>query len=166
MPSDSVLKQKQAIVASLTDELKNAASVVLVDYKGINVENDTKLRAELRSEDVNYSVVKNTLLRRACEQAGLNDLIPSLEGTTALALSADEVAPARIINKYAVKSKDFFNMKVGYVGGKFMNADDLKALAMLPSREALIAQTAGALNGIIASLARGLSEVAKLQETA
>ena len=137
-----------------------------MDYKGINVEDDTKLRAELRDENVEYKVVKNNILRRACEKAGLNDFIEQLNGTVAVAIADDEIAPARVINKYAKKSKDFFNMKVGYIDGKYVGEAELKALASLPSRDVLIAQVAGSFNSIIASFARAISEVAKLQETA
>ena len=162
MPSKEALLQKQAIVADLAEKLKNATSVVLVDYKGISVANDTLLRSELRAENVTYKVVKNTLLAFACKEAGLEDLIPSLEGTTAIAISDDEVAPARILKKYADKSKTVFNLKKGYISGKYIEIDELNAIASLPSREGLVAQVAGSLNGIIASLARAVNEVAKL----
>ena len=161
MPSEKVLQEKQAQVASIVDRLKNAKSVVLVDYKGISVADDTKLRAELRAENVEYAVVKNTLLNRACKEVGLDGFVPALSGTTALATSADEVAPARIIQKYVTKNKDFFNMKMGCVSGKMMDAAELQAIASLPSREVLVAQVAGSLNGIIAAFARAISEVAK-----
>ena len=164
MPSAQVLSEKQAQVAALTEKLKAAKSVVLVDYKGINVADDTKLRSDLRAENVEYSVVKNTLLTLACKQAGLDELTAVLNGTTAVAIADDEVAPARVIQKYASKNKEFFNMKMGYVGGNYMNVDQLKALAALPSRDALIAQVAGSLNSIIASFARAISEVAKKKE--
>lgn len=164
MPSAKVLSEKQAKVAAVAEKLKAAKSVVLVDYKGIDVDTDTKLRAELRAEDVDYSVVKNTLLNLACKEAGLEDFIPVLNGTTALAVSEDEVAPARVIQKYVAKNKEFFNMKMGYVGGKYMDAEELKAIATLPTRDVLIAQVAGSLNSIIASFARAISEVAKKAE--
>ncbi len=161
MPSKEVLLQKQQLVSDLTEKLKNAKSVVLVDYKGINVADDTKLRAELRAEGVEYKVIKNSLLTFACKEAGFDELLSQLNGTTALAISGDEIAPARGINKYAQKNKNFFNMKTGYIDGKFVDANELVAIASLPPREGLIAQVAGSLNGIIASLARAVSEVAK-----
>ena len=166
MASEKILSEKQEQVELWSSKLSSAKSIVLVDYKGINVEDDTKLRAELRDENVEYKVVKNNILRRACEKAGLNDFIEQLNGTTAVALADDEIAPARVINKYAKKSKDFFNMKVGYIDGKYVGEAELKALASLPSRDVLIAQVAGSFNSIIASFARAISEVAKLQETA
>lgn len=166
MASEKILKEKQELVDLWSGKLTSAKSVVLVDYKGINVEDDTKLRAELRDENIEYKVVKNNILRRACEKCGLNDFIEQLNGTIAVALSDDEVAPARVIHKYAKKSKDFFNMKVGYIDGKYVDEAELKTLAALPSRDALIAQVAGSFNSIIASFARAVSEVAKLKETA
>ncbi|MEA4912798.1 MAG: 50S ribosomal protein L10 [Oscillospiraceae bacterium] len=161
MPSKEVLLQKQQAVSDLSAKLKDAKSVVLVDYKGISVADDTKLRAELRAEGVEYKVIKNTLLTFACKDAGLDALLPHLSGTTAVAISDDEIAPARVINKYVLKNKNFFNLKPGYIDGQFADVDMLTSIASLPSREGLIAQVAGSLNGIIASLARAVSEVAK-----
>ena len=163
MPSQKVLLEKQAQVAKLVEKLKGAKSVVLVDYKGMNVDTDTKLRSDLRKEGVEYSVVKNTLLNLACKQAGMEDFAAVLSGTTAIAVSEDEVAPARIIDKYVTKSKELFKFKMGYVSGKFVSPTELKAIAALPSREGLIGQVAGTLNGIVASLARAVNEVANKQ---
>ncbi|MEA5050844.1 MAG: 50S ribosomal protein L10 [Oscillospiraceae bacterium] len=161
MPSKEVLLQKQKIVSELSAKLKDAKSVVLVDYKGINVADDTKLRAELREQGVEYKVIKNTLLTFACKDAGLEKLVPHLSGTTAVAISGDEIAPARVINKYVQKNKNFFDMKSGYIDGQYADNAMLTSIASLPSREGLVAQVAGTLNGIIASLARAVSEVAK-----
>ena len=102
MPNANVLEAKKAIVAELTEKLQNAASGVLVDYKGITVAEDTALRNELRKNDVEYAVVKNTLTRFAAEGAGLGELSDSLNGTTSLAIShSDPIAPMRVINKFA-----------------------------------------------------------------
>ncbi len=102
MPSTVILEKKQAQVAALAERIKGSIAGVVVDYKGINVEDDTKLRRELREAGVEYTVVKNTLLKRAAEDAGLEGLDPILEGTTAIATSADDyVASARILQKYA-----------------------------------------------------------------
>lgn len=102
MPSQSVLEQKKAIVAELSERLKSSITGVVVSYEGINTEDDTKLRKELRENDVKYTVVKNTLLSRACEEAGLDDIKPVLEGTTAIATSDSEyAAAARILCNYA-----------------------------------------------------------------
>ena len=108
MPSAKVLEQKQAIVAELTERLKNSVTGVLVNYKGINVADDTALRKELREAGVRYSVVKNTLLSRAAEEAELAGLQTTLAGTTALATSEEDYgAAARILANYAKKVKTF-----------------------------------------------------------
>jgi len=164
LPSEKILNEKKEKVRELAEKLSGAAAVVLVDYKGINVDNDTKLRAELRAENVHYTVVKNTILSRACQDSGLEDLIPVLSGTTALALSDDEVAPARIIQKYVSRYRDIFNFKMGYVSGKVVGPDELRVIAQLPSREGLVAQVAGSFSSIISSLARAVSEVQKKME--
>ena len=102
MPNAKVLSEKQAIVAQLADKLKNAASGVLVDYKGITVAEDTALRSELRKNEVDYAVVKNTLVRFALEEADLKELDGVLHGTTSLAISnSDPIAPMRVVNKFA-----------------------------------------------------------------
>ena len=167
MASEKILEQKKARVAEIKELLSGAASVVVVDYKGISVADDTKLRAELREAGVQYLVIKNSMLRFAFEGSGLEELLPLLSGTTAIAVSKeDPVAPSRVIQKYSDQLKTVFNVKAGMVDGSFFSAEQIKSVAMLPSREGLIAQVAGSLNGIIASLARGLSEVAKKNEAA
>ena len=113
MPSTAVLERKKQMVADLSERIKNSCAGVVVDYKGINVEDDTKLRKELREAGVEYTVVKNTILGRAVEDAGLAGLENVLEGTTAIATSADDyVASARILQKFA-DSHDNFSLKSG-----------------------------------------------------
>ena len=117
MASELILKQKQELVENLTDKLKNAVAGVVVDYKGITVEDDTKLRRELREAGVEYFVVKNTMLRRAAENVGLSELNGVIEGATAIALSnEDHTAAARILTKYAETSKTFA-VKAGFLDG-------------------------------------------------
>ena len=112
MPNAKVLSEKQAIVAALTEKLQNAAAGVIVDYKGITVAEDTALRAECRNNNVEYAVIKNTLLRFAFNNCGMNELDEQLNGTTSLAICADDpVAPARVIADYANKLKDKFEIK-------------------------------------------------------
>lgn len=167
MASEKILEQKKQQIKQIVELIKDAASVVLVDYKGINVADDTALRAEMREAGVKYFVVKNSILSYVCKEAGLEDFLPALEGTTAIAVSADDaIAPAKVLQKYSDKLKKVFNLKIGTVEGKVMSTEELKTIAMLPSRDGLIAQVAGTLNGIIASLARAVSEVAKKQEAA
>lgn len=149
MPSAAILEQKKQIVAELVEKLQNSVTGVVVDYKGISVADDTKLRKELREAGVDYAVVKNTLLRLATAQTGLEGLDPVLEGTTALAVSnSDYTAAARILSEYASKN-DNFKIKAGFVEGDVLDAQGVDALAKLPSREVLIAQTLGGLNAPI-----------------
>lgn len=146
MPSESVLKEKQGLVTELANKLKASVSGVLVDYKGITVEKDTKLRSDLRKANVEYCVVKNTLTRLAAKEAGLDGLDEILNGTTALAVSkTDPVAPAKILFNYA-KLNEIFKIKAGFLEGKVISAEQIKALALLPSREVLIARVLSGFN--------------------
>lgn len=121
MPSEKVLEAKKAKVEQLTETLKNAVSFVIVDYKGITVEEDTKLRRDLRAENVKYSVEKNSLLRFALKNAGIEGLDDVLEGTTAIAVSnEDQTAPARVLGKYASEMDGKFNLKPVWLTVKFM----------------------------------------------
>lgn len=157
MPSEKVLEEKKQIVSELSDKLKNAVSGVLVDYKGITVEDDTKLRSELRKAGVYYAVKKNTLVRFAAKDAGLDGLEEYLTGTTAIAISTDDlVAPAKILAKYA-ENKDNFKIKAGFIEGKVANADEINALAKLPSKEVLLAKFVGGLNAPISGFVNVLN---------
>ena len=149
MPSEKILEQKKALVASLSDKLKNSCAGVIVNYKGINVSDDTKLRKELRESGVEYFVVKNTLLQRAAKEAGLDGLEPVLEGTTAIAISKeDHVAAARILCKFADEN-DFFKAKAGFIEGKVISEAEVNNLAKLPTKEVLVAKALGGLNAPI-----------------
>jgi large subunit ribosomal protein L10 len=131
---------------------------VLVDYKGINVEADTKLRKELREADVEYFVVKNTMLLRAAKNIGFDELENVLTGTTALAVSKDDaVSAAKILAKFADASKDKFTVKAGFVEGKILDADGVNRLAKLPGREELVAMTLRGLNAPIAGFVNVLN---------
>lgn len=153
MPSDKILKQKKAIVDDLAKKLKSSCSGVIVDYRGITVTDDTKLRRELREANVDYFVVKNTLLSRAAKKSGIEGLDTVLEGTTAIALSnEDYVAPAKILCNFA-SSNEFFKIKSGFVDGDVMDGSQINELAKLPSKEVLIAQALGGLNTPICGLA-------------
>ena len=162
MPNAKVLSEKQAIVADLTSKIKGAVSGVFVDYKGITVAEDTKMRTELREGGVDYSVVKNTLVRFALDDLGMKELDPILNGTTSLALSNDDpVAPARIINSYAEKMDGRFEIKGGFMDGKVMSLDEIKALAKIPSKPVLLAQVLGTMLAPITSLAIVLKAIAE-----
>lgn len=159
MPSVKALEAKKAIVAQLTERLKNSVTGVLVNYKGINVADDTALRKELREAGVQYSVVKNTLLSRACEEAELTGLQTTLEGTTAIATSdEDYAAAARILANYAKKSKTF-EIKAGYLDGEVVDLATIDKLAKLPTREILLANVLGAFQAPIASFARAVQAI-------
>ena len=163
MPNAKVLSEKQAVVAALTERLQNAASGVLVDYKGITVAEDTALRVELRQNDVTYGVVKNTLARFAVKNAGLDELTGVLEGTTSLATSAgDPIAPMRVINKYAKQLGDSkFTIKGGFMDGKILSLEEIGALAELPAKDVLQAQALGMMLAPITSLAIVLKAIAE-----
>ena len=161
MPVTSV---KQAIVAGLKEELTTAKGVVLVTYKGLTVAQDTKLRRNLREAGVTYHVVKNTMLRLAAQEAGIEGLADHLEGTTAFAFSAeDAVAPAKVICGFIKKNKledaEVLTVKVGMVEGKVIGVDEVKALAALPSREELIAKLLGSMNAPISNTVNVLQGV-------
>ncbi len=162
MPNAKVLSEKQAIVATLTEQLKNAASGVLVDYKGITVAEDTALRVELRQNDVQYGVVKNTLTRFAMNNVGLNELDEVLNGTTSLATSTgDPIAPMRVVNKYVKQLNGKFVIKGGFMDGKVLSLEEITALAELPSKDVLLAQTLGMMLAPITSLAIVLKAIAE-----
>ena len=149
MPSEKILEQKKKQVAALTESLKSSCVGVVVDYKGITVADDTKLRKELRESGDEYMVVKNTLLRLALKEAGISGLDHILEGTTAIALSKDNyVSGAKILAGFAEKSKTF-EIKAGFVDGGAIDANGVKELAALPSKEVLVAKVLGGFNAPI-----------------
>ena len=162
MPNAKVLSEKQAIVAALTEKIQNSGAGVIVDYKGITVAEDTALRAECRKNDVEYSVIKNTLLRFAFNNCGLNELDDQLNGTTSLATSAgDPIAPMRVVNKYVKQLNDKFVIKGGFMDGKVISLEEIQALAELPSKEVLQAQALGMMLAPITSLAIVLKAIAE-----
>lgn len=149
MPSEKILEQKKQVVAALTESLKSACTGVVVNYKGITVAEDTKLRKELREAGDDYMVVKNTLLRLALKDAGIDGLDHVLEGTTAIAISKDNyVSGAKILAKFAETNKKF-EIKAGFVDGGAISVDGVKELASLPPKEVLIAKALGGLNAPI-----------------
>ena len=164
MPNAKVLSEKKAIVAALEEQLKNASSGLLVDYKGITVAEDTALRAELRKNNVEYAVVKNTLLRFAVNSCGMNELDGLLNGTTSLAICQDDpVAPARVINDFAKKIDGRFEIKGGFMDGKVMPLDEVLALANIPPLPVLQAQVLGTMLAPISGLACVLKQIAEKQ---
>ena len=165
MPNENILNQKKQKVAEITEMLKGATAGVLVNYSGISVEDDTKLRKELREAGVKYAVEKNTLLRFAMQNAGLDALTDVLSGATAIAISDDETAAARILGKYA-EDHDNFTLKAGFIGTEIYDANGVMALSKIPSKETLLAQLVGSLQGPIQKLAATLQALAEKEETA
>ena len=159
-----VTSAKQAVVAQLKEQLESAKGVVLTSYKGLTVAQDTELRRELREAGVSYHVVKNTMLRIAAKEAGIEGIEEHLEGTTAFAFSTeDAVAPAKVICGFIKKNKledaEVLTVKVGMVEGKVIGVDEVKALAALPSREELIAKLLGSMNAPISNTGNVLQGV-------
>lgn len=161
MPSEKVLESKKAKVEQLTELLKGSVSGVLVDYKGITVDEDTQLRKELREAGVKYFVEKNTMLKRAFDNIGMEGFDEVLNGTTAIALSADDqTAPARILGKFAEKDENKFNLKAGFVEGVVYDEAGVQKLSKIPSKDVLLAQLVGSLQGPIQKLAATLQALA------
>ncbi len=161
MASEKVLQEKQAIVEQLAGKLTDSTAGVIVEYKGISVADDTVLRRKLREAGVDYAVVKNSMLRRAAEKAGLEGLEDVLKGTTALAVSADDpVAAAKILCQQA-KEDENFKVKAGFLDGTVIDVARVNELAKLPSREGLISMLLSVLNGPIRGLAVALNAIAE-----
>jgi len=163
--NQTILEQKKQVVSDITEKLRSAKSIILVEYKGLTVEKATELRNKCREAGVEYKVYKNTLMRFAFEELGYKDITPSLEGPNAIALSYDdEVSAAKVTNDFAKTSNDTIVLKAGIAEGKVMNADEVKVLASIPSRDVLIAQLAGVLQGNIRNLAYMLDQISKKGE--
>jgi len=160
--NQSVLEQKKQVVSEITEKIRNAKSVVLVEYKGLTVEKATLLRNKCREAGVEYKVYKNTLMRFAFEELGYDGITPNLEGPNAIAFSyEDEVSAAKVTNDFAKTSNDTIVIKAGIAEGRVMNASEVTALASVPTREILIAQLAGVLQGNIRNLAYMLDQISK-----
>jgi len=149
LPSVKVLEKKKQAVIELTQELKDAKSVIFADYRGLTVAQDTEMRAALRKEGINYKVVKNSLTIFAVKNCGLDKLEEYLKGPTAVAMSTtDLVAPAKVLSDYA-KKYDKLELKVGVVEGEVIDINGIKNLAELPSKEELIARVLRGFNAPI-----------------
>ena len=160
MPNAKVLSQKQAIVEELAARIQNAEAGILVDYKGITVEEDTALRAELRKDNVNYTVVKNTLTRKALAKIGMTGLDEVLNGATSLATADnDPIAPFRIITEYSKKLGERFNVKAAFMEGKILSDAEIEEMSALPSKDALYSKVLGTMIAPITGLAVCLGQI-------
>ncbi len=164
MPNAKVLESKKAIVEELAQKIQAATSVVFVDYKGINVAQDTELRKQFREAGVDYTVVRNTLTRFATNKIGYSEFDEILNGTTAMACTTDDpIAPARIVSEFAKKNK-VLKIKGGIVEGQVQSVENLAAFGELPSKNALIAQVLGTFLAPISSLAFVLDQIRAQKE--
>lgn len=152
---------KQPIVAAIAEDIKDAQSIVLVDYRGLTVAQDTELRKQLREAGVIYKVCKNTMMKRAFEGTEFAGLDEFLEGPSAIAISKDDAtAPARIICNFA-KEAEKLELKAGVVEGTVYDVAGLTELAKIPSREELLSRLLGSMQSPITNLARVLNQIAE-----
>ena len=159
MPSQKVLEQKAAAVDALAEKFGRAVSGILVQYQGITVEDDTKLRAAMRAAGVEYTVIKNSLIGRACDKAGFEAMKEHLEGMNAVAISYDDpIAPAKILKECAEKIETF-TLRAGFLDGAVVDEATVKELADIPPKEVLIAKMLGSLQSPISGLAVALQAV-------
>ena len=154
---EAKLQAKQETVSAIVELLKNAQSAVLVDYKGLTVEEDTKLRSNFRAAGVEYKVLKNTMIRRAAAELGIEGLDEYLHGTTAVAFGmTDAAAPAKIIAEF-IRTARKGEVKAGIVGTSVCDPAGVQALAELPSKEVLVAKMLGSMNAPISQFVGVLS---------
>lgn len=159
MPSEKILAAKKQAVADLVEKLNASVAGVVVEYAGVSVADDTVLRTELRNAGVEYTVIKNSILSRAADDANLAGLKDVCVGTTAIAISPeDHTAAARILKNFS-KSHEGFNLKSGYLEGEVVDLATVNALADLPTKEVLLATVCNAFNAPIASFARAIQAV-------
>ena len=151
---------KAPVVAEISEAIKDAQSVVLVDYRGLTVEQDTALRKQLREAGINYKVYKNTMMNFAFKGTDFEGLAPFLEGPSAIAISTtDATAPARVLAKF-VKTADKLEIKAGVVEGNVYDAEGMKAISQIPSREELLSKLLGSMQAPITNFARVMQQLA------
>ncbi|MDD3335048.1 MAG: 50S ribosomal protein L10 [Eubacteriales bacterium] len=157
------LEIKKQVVGDITKKFQDAHSVVIIKYSGLTVENVTALRAQCRAENVDYCVYKNTLVRRALNDLNIEGLDEVLNGPSAFVFGmSDPVSPARVLDDFITKTKtEAIEIKAGLLGSEIMDADKIKALAKVPSREVLLARLLGSMQSSIAGFVRVLDAIAK-----
>lgn len=164
MASEKIIAQKEAAIKELAEQFKTDKLILLVDYRGINVEQVTKLRSDLRNANASYKVIKNNIVKRALNLNGENGLDSLLEGPTAVVTSKEDYLEAsKIIYKFS-KDNDFYKIKGGIIDGKVMTAEEIITLAKLPSKQELLAKLAGCLLANISKLAVALDQVKAQKE--
>ena len=162
--SETTIAKKAELVDLYTQKFADAASIVVADSRGLTVEQDTKLRKELRDNGVEFKVVKNSILRRAAEKAGLNDLAESFVGPSAVAFSnEDVVAPARILSDFA-KDNEALEIKAGVIDGKVSSKEEIAAIASLPGRDGLLSMLLSVLQAPVRNVAYAINAVADSKE--
>ena len=159
MACEKIIKQKEAEIKELAEQFKSDKLILLVDYRGINVADVTKLRADLRNTNSEYKVIKNNIIKRALDANGESGLDDLLEGPTAIVIGTEDyLEPSKVIYNFS-KNNEFYKIKGGIIEGKVMTAEEIITLAKLPSRQELMAKLAGALLGNITKLAVALDAV-------
>jgi len=151
MASEKILKVKKQQVLDLAAKLSEAGSIILADYRGLTVEEDTELRAKMRAEGIEYKVIKNNIIKHAIQGTDLEGLGEFLVGPTSMAIGKDEIAPAKAMFDFA-KKLGKFDLKAGAVDGKVLDINGIEQLAKLPSKEEMIAKMLGSMNSPITGL--------------
>ena len=165
MPSNKVLEAKKGLVEEIKAKLDGAQAGVLVDYRGITVEEDTALRKAMREAGVDYSVVKNTLLNFAIKGTDIESISAYLEGPSAIAISkTDPVAPAKIIGQFIDKHEKL-TIKTGFMDGKVVDVAEIVKISKLPSREEMLAKAFGSMKAPISNLARVINQIKEKKES-
>ena len=166
MASEKILNQKKEEVTKLAEEMKEAKLILLTEYRGINVENDTTLRRDLRNANAKYTIIKNNITRRALAECKIEGLDDKLVGPTAVVIGKEDyLEPAKVIYNFT-KNNEYYKIKGGVIDGKVMTTEEIITLAKLPSRETLLSMLVGALLGNISKVAVALNEVKKQKEEA
>ncbi len=161
----NALNLKQQEVLEIKEKIEKAKAVILVDYQGLTVEQDTKLRRAMRAANVEYKVLKNTLVRRAFNELGVNDFDVALNGSTAVAFGyEDEAATCKVVYAQSTELKDKFNIKCGQVEGSFQSKEEVEVLAKLPSRNELIATLMATLQAPVQYVVYGLNAIVEKME--
>ena len=158
------LEIKKQVVEDIKAKIQGAKSVVFIDYKGLTVAEDTEFRSEFRKADCEYKVLKNTLVRKAFNELGVNDFDADLNGPTAVAFGKDETSASKVVVDACKKFNDKISVKSAYVDGSYVDANGVKVFASIPSREVLLAKMLGSLQSPIAGLAIALKAVADKQQ--